>query len=194
MPLLPCPFCNRSISVTISQAGSEVTCPECQRAVEVPKLGELKRLAASAEQPESPQLSSQWANGPADSSAESNSGRRIAFAGLLAIAGVALVAGAFCFVRYLAIEIPATSEAHIAEIEQIYKQVPASQLVREWQQMEKYGLDVPSPYGYKKLEIEKNRWQRNTLISAGVIGIALVAAVGLMLTSPKRRPTPSEKG
>ncbi|MGV3486170.1 MAG: hypothetical protein ACO1RT_17260, partial [Planctomycetaceae bacterium] len=110
----------------------------------------------------------------APAATEASEGSRVLFGGLLAIAGIAALAGAFCLVRYLAVEVPMTTEGHIEEVAQVFKQVPPAQLVREWQQMEKYGLDVTSPYRYHKLAIEKANWGRNGLICLAI----LVASLG----------------
>lgn len=176
MPLLPCPSCDQKIPVVVSQAGSEITCPGCQKRISIPNLGDLKRLGAS--QAESSGEGVKEFRQKASS--ETSAGRRVLFAALMAAAGTAAIVGIFCFVRYLAIQVPTNTEAHIAEIEGMYHQVSAAQLVREWQQMEKYGLDVVAPYQYKKLAIEKAGWGRNSLIALVVFvlcgGIATVIA------------------
>jgi hypothetical protein len=176
MPLLPCPSCDQKIAVVVSQAGSEITCPGCQKEIQIPNLGDLKRLGA-AQAENSGEFAKEFRG---KTSPETNAGRRVLFAGLMAIAGTAVIIGIFCFVRYLAIQVPATTETHIAEIDGMYHQVSAAQLVREWQQMEKYGLDVAAPYQYKKLAIEKASWGRNSLIALVVFvlcgGVATVIA------------------
>ncbi len=183
MPLLPCPHCDQKISVSISQAGTPVTCTNCQQVVEIPKLGELRQLASQADA-DNGAAATRTARGAVS---DTNSGRRVLFAGLLAIAGVAAIVGLFCLVRYLAITVPATTENHVEEIERMYKQVSAAQLVREWQQMEKYGLDVASPYGYKKLAIEKEGWGRKGLACLAVIVTSIGFATVLGLTEAKRK-------
>jgi ribosomal protein S27E len=177
MPQLPCPQCDQKISVMISQAGSKVTCPGCQREIPIPTLGELRRLITQSES-ESPGTV-EGAIPPLAS--ESATGRRIVFAILMLIAGSAAVAGTFCAIRYFTIEVPGTSESHIAEMSRMYHEVSAGQLVREWQQMEKYGLDTAAPYGYKKLETEKLRWGRNGLIALGCFSLAIIPAAILGL-------------
>ena len=183
MPLLPCLHCDQKISVAISQAGSTVTCPGCKQELQIPKLGELRQLAAQAESPDR----SMSANPSRGAVSEPNSGRRMMFAALLAIMGTAAMAGLFCLVRYLVIEVSVTTQTHLEEIEHVYKQVPAAQLVREWQQMEKYGLDVATPYAYKKMEIEKASWGRNTLICLAVFTVAGGLASVLGLKDSRRR-------
>jgi len=164
MPQLSCPQCDQKITVAISQAGSNATCPSCQREVSIPTLRELRQL---------PDLSNY------EEPRESATGRRIVFAILMLIAGTAAVAGLFSAIRYVAIDVPATTETHIAEMERVYKVVPASQLVREWQQMEKFGLDASTPYNYKKMAIEKAKWGRNGLIGLCVFALSAIVATVL---------------
>lgn len=181
MPLISCPSCDHEIPVVVSQAGSGVACPGCQKMIEIPNLGELKRLAA-AEQIRSgiDAESSRSAQSP-----DANSGRRVVFAGLMAIAGIAAIVGLFCFVRYLAVQVPATTETHIAEVEQMYHQVSAAQLVREWQQMEKFGLEAVAPYQYKVLAVEKANWGRNSLICLAVF--LLCSVIGTIVARSDSR-------
>ena len=74
-----------------------------------------------------------------------------------------------------------TTQTHIQEVEKVFKQVPPAQLVREWQQMEKYGLDVATPYRYHKLAVEKASWARNGLICLAILmaAIAMATVIGL---------------
>jgi len=173
MPVLTCPHCSAPIDVPTSRAGSEIACPTCGQNLAVPKLGELRRLAA--ENPEN----------PAPAPAESSTAGRASFAGLMAVAAIALLATAFCFSRYVAIEVPITTEEHIAEIEQAYAEVPAGQLVREWQQLESFGPDAAFPYVYQQIANEKARWLRNTLIGLSITVAAAIAATLAFLFSRK---------
>lgn len=184
MPLLPCPHCDQKVSVAISQAGSQVKCQGCQQVIPVPKLGELKRIAS--EEAASGMVSESVAANAISS--DSQAGKRVLFGGLLAIAGVAAIVGLFCLVRYLSVDVPATTEMHIAEIDQVFHQSPAAQLVREFQEMEKFNLDASAPYNYKKLEKEKSRWARNSLIAAGVLGLSMAVAIYLGLSDKRRGP------
>jgi len=178
MPHLSCPQCDQKIMVAVSQAGSKTTCPNCQREVAIPTLRELRRLRdpSDSTDPSEKQQSS-----------ESTTARRIVFAILMLIAGTTGIAGLFSAVRYVAIEVPATTETHVAEIERAYKQVPASQLVREWQQMEKFGLDSSTPYNYKRMAIEKARWGRNGLIGLCVFAMSVIVATMLGIRDSRQK-------
>lgn len=163
MPLLACPFCSATVDVPTSRAGSEIDCPSCQKAFPIPKLGELRKLesdsAASVAKP---------------GSGGAAAGQRVAFALLMTIAAIAVVGASYCMVRFVAIEVPATTEEHIAEVEQLYSEMPASQLVREWQEMEDFSAELANPYFYQMVAEEKSQWLRNALIG---FAIAVVSAV-----------------
>jgi hypothetical protein len=161
MPLLHCPSCSASVDVPTSRAGSEIQCPSCHTTISVPKLGELRKLESQAS--------------PDGKSATSNTGQRTAFALLLTIAAIALVGASYCMVRFAAIEVPATTEEHIAEIELFYSQMPVAQLVGEWREMEDFSPELASPYTYQLIADEKAEWLRS-----GLIGFAIAALAGVL--------------
>lgn len=164
MPLLPCPFCSAVVDVPTSRAGSEIDCPSCHRSVPVPKLGELRKLESV---PTSPATNQTLAG--------SATGHRAAFALLMSIAAIAIVGASYCMVRFAAIDVPATTEDHIAEIEEVYAQLPAAQLVREWQDMENFSPQLANPYVYQVIANERSAWLRNALI-----GLTIAAAAGVI--------------
>jgi hypothetical protein len=167
MPAIRCPHCDTSIDVPISRAGGEVSCPSCSKAVTVPKLGELRRLEASTPTASTPsQAGVETATSPL--------AKRAGFVALVALAAACLGLGGFCLVRYWAIAIPGTTESHIEMVESQYSQAPASQLVREWQELESFGEDVAFPYPYETVAAEKADWLRKGWM--GIAG-ALVAAL-----------------
>jgi hypothetical protein len=175
MPTLTCPHCSEPVEVAVSRAGAEVPCPACRQLVQVPKLGRLRELENAAG-PTTPQASS---GGPLV-------GRRVAFASLLAIAAFAAAIAAFCLIRYATIETPYTSQEHIAEIDQMYPELPPAQLVREWQQIEQFHPDISGPHRYKIVANEKASWLRQGLIALTVAAIAALIAT-LLVWLPKRR-------
>jgi hypothetical protein len=161
MPLLPCPFCSAMVDVPSSRAGSEIDCPSCHNSVPVPKLGELRKLES-----EPISLAAKQAF------AQSVTGNRAAFALLMGIAAFAIVGASYCLVRFAAIDVPATTEDHIAEIEEVYAQMPAAQLVREWQEMEKFSPQIANPYVYQVIANERSAWLRNALIGLAIAAVA----------------------
>ena len=138
MHLLPCPECEASIPVSPSQAGDQATCPACQAAVPIPKLGELRQLPL-----EGGQAAEADAAGPRE--LESSVWTRASFLllGLLAVASL-LIAG-FCTIRWYLVEVVATSEQHVAQLREDYQGLSAAQLIREYEDIEKSGLDLPGP-------------------------------------------------
>ena len=165
MPLLPCPFCSAMVDVPASRAGSEVDCPSCHNSVPVPKLGELRKLES---EPISPAAKQALAGSATE--------HRAVFALLMGIAAIAIVGASYCMVRFAAIEVPATTEDHIAEIEEVYAQLPAAQLVREWQEMEKFSPQLANPYVYQQIANERSEWLRNALIGFAIAAVAGVIA------------------
>ncbi len=171
MPLLPCPSCSATVDVPTSRAGSEMSCPSCNKTIQVPKLGELRKLESQAAAP---------ATGGA-------TGHRAAFALLMGIAAIAIVGASYCVVRFVAIEVPATTEQHIAEIDVAYSEMPVSQLVREWQEMEDFSPEMASPYVYQAVADEKSQWLQNALIGFAIAGLAgVIAFISLALGRSKR--------
>lgn len=165
MPLLPCPSCSATVEVPVSRAGSEIDCPTCHKIISVPKLGELRKLESNPVSPAARQAV-----------ASSATGNRAAFALLMGIAVIAIVGGSYCLVRFAAIEVPATTEEHIAEIEEVYSQLPPAQLVREWQEMEDFSQELANPYVYQEIANERSEWLRNALIGFAIAAGASVIA------------------
>ncbi len=174
MPTLSCPHCSRPVEVATSRAGSDIQCPACDQTIAVPKLGELRQL--ENEQTAAP-----------TAAAAGRIGSRVAFAVLLAIAAIAASIAAFCLIRYAAITVPETTEGHIASIEELYSQLSAAELVREWQEMEKFTPDVTGPYRYQHIAAEKAGWLRQGLIGLAVAATAASIGVVLIALQPRRR-------
>ena len=175
MPTFPCPHCSRPLEVATSRAGGEVPCPHCDRRVAVPKLGELRQLESAAAR-----------TAAATAPAETSVARRIAFVTLLGVAAVAGLVGAFCIVRYAAITVPETTEGHLARIEEIYPQLSPAELVRDWQELEKFTPETTGPYVYQRIAAEKSGWLQQGLIGLAVAAIATPIAVALVALQPRR--------
>jgi hypothetical protein len=164
MPLISCPLCSAPVDVPISRAGSEIECVSCNKKFTVPKLGELRRLesecATSAVQAGAAVVTSPAA------------GLRGMFAVLLGIAALAIVGGSYCLIRYIAIQVPATTEDHLAEVDQLYPQMLPSQLVGEWRDLSVYSEQLARPYVYKLIADEKSKWLNNALLGYAIAAIA----------------------
>jgi hypothetical protein len=176
MYLLACPDCQTENSVTPAQAGDEITCSKCGAVVAVPRLGDLKKLPRRDEgERETP---------PA---VETRSvGGTIAFVVLSLIAVAALLVASYSGLRWAMIDVDVTTESHIAEMKEDFKTIDPAVVVREYQDMETYSLDLVMPYKYQKVADEKAQWGRNTLI-ASVLTL-VCGAGGLIAASRGREP------
>ncbi len=178
MHLLPCPHCQASIVVSPSQAGDETTCPECQASVAIPKLGDIRQLPLADEEP----------TVQATAQGEPSSWHSAAFLVLGLIATASLLIAGFCGIRWSLIEVPGTTEEHIATYRQEYAALTAAELIREYEQMERVTLDLGGPYKYKRDEMTRNKWGKNASIAAGVGGLAILAAIAVAVSGRRNRP------
>lgn len=176
MPSLPCPHCGKLIEVATSRAGAETECPQCQQAITVPKLGELRRIdAAVGHQPAEMRSVPDTAAGRV-SPAGATAGRRFAFVACVATAALAAALAAFCLLRYWAITVPGTTESHVEMVENAYVESSAADLVPEWEEIEGYGADIATPYPYQAVAAEKSAWLRKGLLGvAGMLVASLLA-------------------
>ena len=127
---LTCPECQTANSVTPAKAGGELACAACSHSIAVPKLGELKRLPlvdGSAEK-------SQLQTGPSGLSG----GRSMAFAALGAVSLLCFLGTAFCGVNWATINVPTTTESHLADLKATYRMASAARLIREYEDITKY--------------------------------------------------------
>lgn len=171
MHLLPCPQCNVAISVSPAQAGSQVVCTGCGKTVDVPRLGGLRKLPL------------------ADVADENDSGgrietpiaSRIGYSVLGLIGFVLLIAAAYGGVRWALLEVPATTEQHIAELRETYENAAVGQLIREWEEIESYDVSANVPFPYRITELRKQELGRSaaTMAVAGLLSI--LAAIGCLL-------------
>ena len=105
--------------------------------------------------------------------------------GLIATASL-LVAG-FCGIRWVLIDVPNTTEEHLTTLRAQYRELSAAELVREYEQMDKYGIDLVMPYNYRKQQIKKDKWGRNASIAGAVGGLSILGAIGLAITVRRNR-------
>ncbi len=178
MYLLPCTSCDAGIPVSPSQAGGQAQCPLCGASVDIPKLGELRLLAKVEETVDSKEnLAGREASGA----------RSIGFGLFAFLAAGCLLVGSFCGIRWFLTDVPLTSEQHIAELRQQYKAIEPAQLIREYEQMEKYGLELPEPYTYQIAANAKRDWGRNALIAGGLGSVCGLIAVLLAATARRKQ-------
>jgi hypothetical protein len=166
MYLLSCPNCQAELSVAAAQAGDSISCSSCQSEVAIPKLGELRNLPQTAE-------------GQNEVSGGSRSvGGTIAFVVLSLIAVGALLGAGYNAIRWAMIETNVTHASHLAEIQTEYRKVEPAAMIKEFEDMEKYSLDLVTPYKYQVTANEKSRWGWNAVAAAG---LALLCGAGAFI-------------
>ena len=182
MHLLPCTECENEIPVSPSQAGDQVTCAKCGYVVAIPKLGDLRQL------PRAPEVESGSSRAPA-TAGEFSIVRRAGFlaCGMIAVASL-LIAG-FCGIRWFLIDASVTTEQNLQSVRDKYETIPAAQLIREFEDMEKLTLELTRPYDYKLQQNERTAWGNRASIAAAGAALAVVGA-GLT-TIGRNRPARS---
>lgn len=96
--------------------------------------------------------------------------------------GALLVSG-YCGVRWALVQVEATTESHSEEIRERYLASDPSVLIREFEDMEKYSLDLIAPYSYQKKANEKATWAGYASVS-GLL--ALVCGGGGLALASRR--------
>jgi len=167
------------MSVTPAQAGDRLPCPQCDRSVAVPKLGEVRQL------PRADSLA-----GGADAlfgasnNASGSAGGTIAFVALSAIALASLLAAGYTGIRWAMVDSSQNTESFLEEVEAQYQKVDSAVLIREYEDMEEFSLDLLSPYPFHQKVLEKRRWGWNT-VAAGCL--ALVTGCGGFIAASQAR-------
>ncbi|MEM9588021.1 MAG: hypothetical protein AAGA03_12140 [Planctomycetota bacterium] len=177
MYLLPCPECSQSLTVSPAQAGDHVDCPSCQASIAIPKLGELRQLETAE------------TDGDAAShrSGEVSFTRQIAFVGLAMVVTASLLMAAFCGIRWVSHPSQTTPDSFIASLEETYNNASTAQMIREWEDMERFGVDLATPYSFYAEYQEKQQWRTKAMFAAGVGLFALIGCVGLGLAGSRKQ-------
>ncbi len=174
MHLLPCTSCDNSFPVSPSQAGNQTPCPHCNATVDIPNLGALRLL------PDADPAANET---PRHLASETSAARRFGFGLFAFIAAGCLLVGGYCGIRWLLIDVPLTTEEHIAGMRDEYARMEPAGLIRDYEEMEEFGLELPEPYQYKIVENARSAWGRNTLIFGGVGLFSILMALVLAATS-----------
>ena len=186
---LDCPHCQSPTPVGPASAGDTVPCDSCGQSIAVPRLGDLKRLPP-VDPAESP--TDQKSAARSDTSAKPRSASPTRTGGdsnpiLLAIAGLLIVGGlltaGFCGFQYYLSEVPMTTQRHLAEYDQVYREVPPANLILEYESMEEQNIDLAGPLVYVKMGQTKRRWATNAI--AG-LAVASVGLGGVLIASGRR--------
>jgi len=181
--LLSCPNCDAVESVGPAKAGDAITCSRCGERIAVPKLGELRQLP-EAGTADTGAAADQVPGSPA---AAGNSLGFLA-AGIVAVG--LLLAAAFCGVRWLTVDVPATTQTHLEFFEEAYEAATPAQMVGEFEEMTATGLNLPKMYNYRTAEIERAGWQRKTLVFTG-LGVLCIGIAAILRPRRSRTPNPA---
>ena len=79
-----------------------------------------------------------------------------------------LLISGFCGIQWANVDAPITTATHLQDVRETYSKLEAARLIREFEDMEKYGLTIASPYQYKQQLNKKNAWGQKALIAAVV--------------------------
>ena len=169
MYLLPCPECQKSVSIAPSKAGEALACIYCQAAIQVPKLGELRLLPKADDVDEGVVIQ----KNSRDFSPVARTGFLIS--GFAATA--CLLIASFCGVRWMLLPVPTSTAEHIESTRNDIQSFNAAELIRAYEEMEKIPIDLTRPYVYKEKENIRNRWKMNTIYagSAGLLAVGIAA-------------------
>lgn len=169
---LTCPQCDSKVPVAPAKAGGEIPCTGCEQSISVPKLGELRLLptVGDANPVAQGDLAPRGLSG----------GRSMVFAILGAVSLLCFLCAAFCGVNWATIEVPATTESHLEGLKETYSQISAARLIREFEDINEYGVHVPQPFNYRTIELSKQAWANKAMAFAGggLLAAILSIAVG----------------
>jgi hypothetical protein len=73
---------------------------------------------------------------------------------------------------------------HLEMLREMYSEVSSSQLIREFEDITEYGVDVPAPLGYRTQELQKQAWGQKTI---GFLVLAAVTFVAALLIGRRQR-------
>lgn len=174
---LTCPHCAAINQVSAAKAGGEITCTECHDIIAVPKLGELRMLPAVGE--------TSADKVAANAAVGLSGGRSLAFVTLGLVCLLSLLGAAFCGVNWATAEVPMTTQKHLDLLEENYAQASSAQMIREFEDITEFGVDIQNPMYYRTLELKQEAWKSKTVAFASVAAAAFVLA---LVIGRRRRP------
>ena len=167
--IFPCTNCDHKFELVSKQAGLELTCPQCQQALESPMLGKMKRL----------EVVSGTEQKPSTSPSSGRSWKNFLFAAGLA---TAIVAGAGGFgLSYYANQLDPRyeRESQLENFESAIDSISPSQLVEFYQDMDvESGLGEwyePNYVRYGK-QVQYLRW--GVPVMYGLAGLGFLTMIG----------------
>ncbi len=173
---LTCPHCEATNEVSAAKAGGEIACDACHESIDVPKLGELRKHPAATESGQSKTA--------ANAAVGLSGGRSLAFVTLSLVCLLSLLGAVFCGVNWATTEVPFTTQKHLELLRDHYAHASSAQLIREYEDITEFGVDIPHPLLYRTLELKREAWKHKT-IGFAVLSIATVVLA--MIVGRQRR-------
>lgn len=166
---LICPHCQAANEITAAKAGGEIACNTCHESIVVPKLGELRQLPSTGETSESKVA--------ANAAIGLSGGRSLAFMTLSLLSLLSLLGAGFCGVNWATTEVPFTTQKHLESLRDQYATASSAQLIREYEDITEFGVDIPNPLQYRTLELKREAWKHKTISFAILAAIVFVLAL-----------------
>lgn len=179
MYLLTCPHCEATHEVSAAKAGGEIECSACQKPITVPKLGELRNLPLAG--PSHEETAASTAIGL-------SGGRSMAFAALGLVCLLSALGALFCGINWFTVDVPLTTEGHLAMFEEHYEHASSAQMIREFEDITHYGVDIPAPLEYRVIELRREAWGQKTMGFAAVAILAFLLALFIGRRGRSRSP------
>lgn len=154
-------------------------CPECSQSVAVPKLGDLKELPTIGEL-ENVSAEKNFSS----ATVEADSPFVVVALGLIATA--ALLVASYAALRWYLSPVDLTTESHLELYQEEYQKLPAALMIREYESIEKFGLELPIATPYIKQAEQRRQW------GTAAVGSAIAAAlsiIGVAFLSRRRHAT-----
>ncbi len=174
---LTCPHCESINEVSAAKAGGEINCEKCHAILSVPKLGELRKRPSAVETSE--------ARTAANAAVGLSGGRSLAFISLSIVCLLALLGAAFCGVNWANTDAPMSTERHLELLRDEYAKVGSAQMIREYEDITEFGVDIPAPLPYRTQELEREAWKQKSI----GFGILAASAFALAVIVGRRRRT-----
>lgn len=169
MYLLHC-SCGHPLTVTASAAGSQVTCPECGKPLEVPRLGDLRSypLADSGELEPVRQRMPLLA--------------RVLFAFLMIGAVISAGVSAYGAFRWQSLPEPPTSAEIIENDSEGIMQLNPLEVLGMWEQYRNLDLTQQRPFPYQQMQTMRDNWRDVCFASLkGALLFVLAACIAIVV-------------
>ena len=174
--LLPCSACNKTITISPTQAGEEIVCTHCAKPNSIPSLREIKSLPVADGADAKPAAA--WAME-----------QGVTFAVGVSLAFIATVVIAVSAYYWQKLETTDTSGAEIAQLGKFIDDFEPVQAYNWWRMLKDRGMGDPEKPEFVKARENASRLETQMMIAGGVALLGLIIAGSAFLLRPApRRP------